>query len=382
MTSEFVGLQTPAHKLILIPTTQNQSAACPGEDAMPMMMALALLAMLFVPAFHAPAAAQPPTLAELAMYSGPDRTERLIAGAKKEGVLSIYSSVTIDDMRVLVSAFEKKYGVKMQVWRASSESILRRTLAEQHAGRHEVDAIETSAAEMESLHREKVLQEVRSPHLADIVPTALRPHREWVGDRLNIIAAGYNTKLVRKDEIPKSYEDFADPRWKGRLGIESDDAVWFGALANALGKDKVGTLFREMVRINGVSVRKGHTLLANLVVSGEVQFALTIYHYKAEQLKNAGAPLDWYVIPPGFARFLGTGVMRRAPHPHAAVLFLDFMLYEAQQLLLKRNFTPTNMKVRPLDVAVNVIDPAQILDQGDKWIKLYDEIVVKQGRRK
>ena len=235
---------------------------------------------------------------------------------------------------------------------------------------------------MEALHREGMLQEVKSPHLADIVPAALRPHREWVGDRLNIISAGYNTKLVSKDEIPKTYEDFADPRWRGRLGIESDDAVWFGALANAMGEDKVVKLFRDMVRVNGVSVRKGHTLLANLVVSGEIPFALTLYHYKAEQLKNAGAPLDWYVIPPGFARFLGTGVLKRTQRPHAAVLFFDFMLYEAQELLATRDFTPTNMKVRPLDVPFNVIDPALILDQGDQWTKLYDEIVVKQGKKK
>jgi iron(III) transport system substrate-binding protein len=350
---------------------------------MPKTIAIVFAAMLSVPALGGPAAAQSsPTLAELATYAGPDRTERLIAGAKKEGVLTVYSSMTSDDQRVLVDAFFKKYGVKLQFWRASSESILRRTLIEHRANRFDVGAIETSAAEMESLHREGLLQEVRSPHLADIVPAALRSHREWVGDRLNIIAAGYNTKLVRKDEVPKSYEDFADPRWKGRLGIESDDAVWFGALANALGEEKIVKLFRDMVRVNGVSVRKGHTLLANLVVSGEVQFALTLYHYKAEQLKNSGAPLDWYVIPPGFARFLGTGVLKRAPHPHAAVLFLDFMLYEAQQLLVTRDFTPTNMKVRPLDVPFSVIDPAQILDQGDRWTKLYDEIVVKQGKKR
>jgi len=328
------------------------------------------------------ASAQSPTLAELATYSGPDRTQRLIAGARKEGSVTLYSSMTVGDMKIVTSGFEKKYGVKVQPWRASSESILRRALIEQRAGRYDVDIIETSSAEMEALHREGLLQEVRSPHLADIVPGALRPHREWVGDRLNIIAAGYNTKLVRKDELPQSYADFADPRWKGRLGIEADDAVWFGALANMLGEDTVIQMFRDMVQTNGVSVRKGHTLLANLVVSGEVQFALTLYHYKAEQLKHAGAPLDWYVIPPGFARFLGTGVLRRAPHPHAVVLFLDFMLYEAQQLLVTHDFTPTNRKVRPLDLQVNLIDPAQILDQGDRWTKLYDEIVVKQGKKR
>jgi ABC-type Fe3+ transport system substrate-binding protein len=212
------------------------------------------------------------------------------------------------------------------------------------------------------------------------VPAALRPHREWVGDRLNIISAGYNTNLVRKQDAPKTYEDLLDPKWKGKLGIEADDAVWFGALANTMGEGKTIKLFRDLVRINGLSVRKGHTLLANLVISGEVPYALTLYHYKAEQLKNAGAPLDWHVLPPGFARFLGTGIMRRAPHPHGAVLFLDFMLSDAQRVLLDRDFTPTNMKVKPLNVAFNVIDPAQILDQGDKWQKLYDEIVVRQGR--
>jgi iron(III) transport system substrate-binding protein len=349
---------------------------------MSMLLRAILSACIVAPFASAPAAAQQisPTLAELAAYNGPDRTDRLIAGAKKEGVVTVYSSVTVDDQKALVTAFERKYGVKLQFWRASSESILQRAMVEYRGGRYEVDAIETSAAEMESLHREKLLVEVKSPHIADIVPAALRPHREWAGDRLNIISAGYNTNLVRKQDAPKTYDDLLDPRWKGKLGIEADDAVWFGALANTMGEAKTVKLFRDLVRINGLSVRKGHTLLANLVISGEVPYALTLYHYKAEQLKNAGAPLDWYVLPPGFARFLGTGILRRAPHPHAAVLFLDFMLSDAQRVLLDRDFTPTNMKVKPLNVAFNVIDPAQILDQGDKWQKLYDEIVVRQGR--
>ncbi|HLQ89253.1 MAG TPA: extracellular solute-binding protein [Xanthobacteraceae bacterium] len=327
-----------------------------------------------------PALAQSPTLAELATYTGADRTQRLIAGAKREGMVNVYSSVTVDDQKVLVAAFNKLYGVKLQFWRSSSESILNRALVEYRGSRFDVDAIETSTAEMESLYRERLLIEIKSPHLADIVPAAIRPHREWVGDRLNIIATGYNTNLIKKADVPKSYEDLLDPKWKGKLGIEADDAVWFGALANTMGEEKTVKLFRDIARTNGLSVRKGHTLLANLVVSGEVPLALTLYHYKAEQIKNAGAPLDWYVLPPGFARFLGTGVMRRAPHPQAAVLFMDFMLYEAQKVLVDRDFTPTNMKVKPLDVPFNVIDPAQVLDQGNKWQKLYDEIVIKQGK--
>jgi iron(III) transport system substrate-binding protein len=327
--------------------------------------------------------AQGASLAELAMYSGPDRTQRLIAGAKREGMVSIYTSLTVDDMKVFGGAFEKKYGIKLQLWRSSSEDILQRAVVEARGGRFDVDAIETSAAEMESLHREKLLQEVRSPYIADLNPAALLPHREWVGDRLNLITSAYNTDLIKPAALPKTYDDLIDPKWKGKLGIEADDAIWFGALVTALGEEKGLKLFRELARANGLSLRKGHTLLANLVVSGEVPFTLTAYQYKVEQLKKSGAPIEWYVIPPGISRFLGTGVLRRAPHPHAAVLFLDFMLSDAQKLLLDRDFMPTNMKVKPLEIPFKVIDPAQMLDEGDKWSKLYQQIwSSRAGRRR
>jgi iron(III) transport system substrate-binding protein len=338
--------------------------------------ALLALACLFAP----PAFAQAPTLAELAVYNGPDRTERLIAGAKKEGVINIYSSITVDDMKLISGAFEKKYGVKLQAWRASSESILQRALVEARGGRYDVDAIETSAAEMESLSREKMLQAIKSPLLADIVPAAVRPHGEWVGDRLNVISAGYNTNLIKPQDVPKTYEDLLDPKWKGKLAVEADDAVWFGALVTAMGEEKAIKYFRELVRRNGLSLRKGHTLIANLIVSEEVPFALTVYDYKVKQLKRSGAPIEWLVLPPGIARFLGSGVLKRAPHPHAAILFFDFMMHDAQAMLVDHDFTPTNVKVKPLDAPYTLVDPALVLDQGDKWQKLFDEIIVKRSR--
>jgi iron(III) transport system substrate-binding protein len=341
---------------------------------------LAALACFLLPPGASPVLAQGASLAELAMYSGADRTERLMAGAKREGTVTVYSSLTVDDMKVFGGAFERKYGIKLQLWRSSSEDILQRAVVEARGGRFDVDAIETSAAEMESLHREQLLAEVKSPHIADLSPAALLPHREWIGDRLNLITGAYNTDLIKPAALPKTYDDLIDPKWKGRLGIEADDSIWFGALITALGEERGLKLFRDLVRANGLSLRKGHTLLTNLVVSGEVPFTLTAYQYKVEQLKKSGAPIEWTVIPPGISRFLGTGVMRRAPHPHAAILFLDFMLSDAQRLLLGREFTPTNMKVKPLEIPFKVIDPAQMLDDGDKWAKLFDQIVVKQGR--
>ena len=326
--------------------------------------------------------AQSKAVAELAAYSGADRQQRLIEGAKKEGVLMVYSSMTVEDMAPLQAAFEKKYGVKVNFWRSSSENVVRRGVSEMRAGRFEADIFETNALEMEALHREKVLQEVKSPHIPELIPQALAPHKEWIGTRLNVFVLAYNTKMVKKEELPKSYEDLLNPRWKGRLGIEASDVDWFAGVVSDLGEAKGLKLFREIVAANGLSVRKGHTLLTNLVVSGEVPMALTVYQYKAEQLKNAGAPIDWFALNPIIARVQGVGLARNSPHPHAAVLFVDFLLTDAQEMMAKRDFTPSNRKIAsPVHkMPIKLVDPKLLLDENEKWSKHYSEIITKQAR--
>src|SRR6266705_2713764 len=186
---------------------------------------------------------------------------------------------------------------------------------------------------MESLHRERILQRIKSPHHADLIAPALRPHGEWVGTRLNVFAQAYNTQAVRKQDLPKTWEDLLDPKWLAGLFAE-------------IGEAKGTKLFKQIVAKNGMSVRKGHTLLTQLVVSGEVPLALTVYNYKAEQFKGKGAPIDWFSIGTAIARPNGVGVARRAPHPHAAVLFYDFEIgEEGQRILAQRDFVPTNRKI-------------------------------------
>lgn len=315
-------------------------------------------------------------------YSGPDRQKRLEDGAKKEGELSIYTSAPVEDMAALTTAFEKKYGIKVKIWRGSSDKVLEKTLLDTRNNRFDVDIIETNGPELESLHRAKLLQEVKSPYLADLIPQAIMPHREWIGTRLNVFALGYNTKMVKKADLPKTYQDLLHPRWKGKLGIESDDADWFSGVVTQIGEDKGLQLFRAIVATNGMSVRKGHTVLANQVASGEIPLALTVYNYKAEQLKSRGAAMDWFVIAPAIARANGVGVAKRAPNPHSAVLFFDFMLSDAQQILVHRDFVPTSKKVfTPLNkMPIKFVDPKIILDQSEKWNKLYSEIVTKQTK--
>jgi iron(III) transport system substrate-binding protein len=326
--------------------------------------------------------AQTRNSAEVASYQGADRQQRLIEGAKKEGELTIYSSAPVDDMAVLIGAFEKKYGIKVKLWRAGSEKVLQRAVAEARANRFDVDVIETNGPELESLHREKLLQEVKSPYLTDLIAPAVLPHREWIGTRINIFTIAYNTNIVSKADLPKTYQDLLDPKWKGKLGIEAEDLDWFAAIVTEMGEEKGLKLFRDIVATNGISVRKGHTLLANLVASGEVPLALTVYNYKTEQLKNKGAPVDWFAIAPAIARPNGVGVTKRAPHPNAAVLFFDFMLTDAQPLLLKREFVPTSKKIEtPLNkIPLKFVDPKVILDENEKWTKLYEEIITKQAK--
>jgi iron(III) transport system substrate-binding protein len=337
-------------------------------------------ALLWLALAMPPAAAQVSTLAEIAAYSGPDRAERLIAGARAEGSVNLYTSVTVEDMAALGAAFEQHYGVKLRVWRGSSETILQRALVEARGGRFEADAFETGATAMESLHREKLLQAVTSPAFADLAPAAIPPHREWIGTRYNLFVAAYNTRLVARDALPNGYDDLTDRGWKGRLGIEAEDSDWFGALVGALGEARGLKLFRDIVAANGISVRKGHTLLANLVVSGEVPLALSAYAYKVAQLKRSGAAIDWLVLPPALARFEGIGIARRAPHPHAALLFRDFMLTAGQDILAGRDFAPASRKVRPVPDALLFIEPAKALDEGGKWSKYFRDIVTRPGR--
>src|ERR1700682_2752015 len=171
-----------------------------------------------------PAAAQVKanaTATDVAAYGGADRQQKLVEGAKKEGELSIYTSAQSDDMGALVAAFEKKYGIKVSVWRSSSEKVLQRAVTEAQANRHTMDVAETNGPELESMHREKILEAVKSPFLADLIAPAIRPHGEWVGTRLNVFVQAYNTGLVKKDELPKTWEDLANPKWKGKLGIET-----------------------------------------------------------------------------------------------------------------------------------------------------------------
>ena len=320
----------------------------------------------------------------LSKATGADREAKLLEGARKEGGVDVYSSLVSEDIGAVAAAFEKKYpGIKVKYWRASSEKILQRAVTEAKSGRYDVDVIETNGPELEAMAREKILAPVTSAHEKDLLPQALRPGKLWTGLRLNMFVQAYNTNLIKAAELPKSYRDLLDPKWKGKLAIEAEDVDWFAAVVKDMGEAEGLKFFRDVVRTNGISMRKGHTLLAGLVASGETPLALTLYNHNAERLKKKDAPIDWFQIQPGYARVNGVSIAAKSPHPHAALLFFDYMLSpEGQAVLQKANYIPINTKLGNKDTraTLHFIDPAITLDEGGKWEKHFEDIITRQSR--
>jgi iron(III) transport system substrate-binding protein len=315
-------------------------------------------------------------------YSGPDRMQRIAAAAKKEGTFTIYTTFAEKDQPALFKPFEAKYGVKVVVWRAGTDKVLQRTLAEASARKYDVDVIHFGSPEMEALSREKILQSVNSPVHKDLQHGSVPPHREWAATLLSVWVQAYNTNLVSKQDLPKSYKDLLDPKWKGKLGIEAKNQDWFASVVDIMGGGEKGLqFFRDLVARNGISARTGHTLLNNMVIAGEVPLALTVYNYMPEQAKRKGAPIDWFALEPAVARSNAIGIARHAPHPNAALLFYEYMLGEGQQYLVKMNYVPSNMKMASPLKGVRILqtDPIRSLDETEKWTKLFEDTVLKRS---
>jgi iron(III) transport system substrate-binding protein len=309
-------------------------------------------------------------------YKGADRDARLVANAKREGRLVLYTSLAPSESGPLAQAFEKKYGIKVELWRALSERVVQRVMTEAQGRRHAVDVIETNGPEMEMLAREKVLGEFHSPYHADLPPAAVPAHRMWFPDRMSFFVVGFNTNKVKRAELPATYEGFLDPKWRGRLALEATDAEWMATLIKTWGEARGMDYFRKLSAMKP-AVRRGHVLLAELVAAGEIPVALTAYSSNIEPLKRKGAPIDFMPVQPVAARPQGIGVARNAPHPHAALLFADLVLSpEGQTLFESMGRVPasTRVKSRLNDFPFTMIQPSTVLEEAPKWEKLWNEL--------
>jgi iron(III) transport system substrate-binding protein len=338
-----------------------------------------LLLVLAALAIALPAAAQGKN-DDVYRYEGADREARLVQRARQEGTVVLYTSLAPTESKPLAEAFEKKYGVKVELWRALSDKVVQRVVTEAQGNRHTVDVVETNGPEMEAIAHERLLAEVRSPYLADLPKDGVPAHGTWYPDRLNFFVVGFNTQKVKREELPATYEGFLDPKWKGRIGLEATDSEWMAALVKHWGEAKGMDFFRKLAAMKP-DVRKGHVLLAQLVASGEIPVGLTMYQANVSSLKAKGAPIDFVPVQPVVARAQGIGVARNAPHPAAALLFLDFVISpEGQKLYESMGRAPASARVKSelSNFPFVMTDAGTVLKEADKWDGLWNPLFISR----
>src|SRR5437879_9383149 len=186
------------------------------------------------------------TLQKLATYQGEDRQQRLIEGARKEGSLLFYATFPIEYADQLIEPFRSKHGIKVEYWRARSEIVLRKVIAEARAGGPSVDVIAIISPQEEALRRENLLQEIRSPYHKDLAPSTVPAHHEWVATLHHVFVQAYNPDEARKEDLPKTYRDLLAPKWKGKLAIEGDDHEWVSSVIADMGGADGVKFFRDL----------------------------------------------------------------------------------------------------------------------------------------
>jgi ABC-type Fe3+ transport system, periplasmic component len=276
------------------------------------------------------------SVAEIALYRGKDRETKLIEGAKKEVQLMFYNSNTW--MEVVAQEFEKKYPfIKVGVWRSEGRDVLKRVLEEYASGRYIADVVETSTG-IEILQKRGFLQEHFSPEIDAYSDDVKEKGKSggvffWANREL-YIGLGFNTKAVPANDAPKDYAALLDPKWKGKMTMAggSSGPRWVGHIVNTMGREFLEKLSRQDVKVQNIVP----AALANQVVSGEVPLSPTIFDSNMVTAKRKGAPVEWRPLEPVLTNVGSSGMTTRSPHPHAAILFLDYLhSKEGQQVVMK-----------------------------------------------
>lgn len=301
-----------------------------------------ILALIFVVWMAAPLRAQgakPASLAELARYAGADREQLLYAGAKKEGKVVWYTSLT--SYKEIARVFEARYpGVKVEAYRGNSTEIITRVTQEAQARRSQVDTIETTPPALMLFRDEKLLMPFTTPNIGaypdDSKEEAHTKLFYWVSDRESFIGLGYNTRALSAAEAPKSFQDLLHPALRGKMAIAGTDTGerMIGAMLRVKGEEFLRKLKEQTIKIHMIS---GGALM-ELVASGEVVVSPTIFRNHVLQAQEKGSPVAWLPLDVVPTNAGGVAVSAQAPRPHAALLLLDFLLGAEGQRILEEKF--------------------------------------------
>lgn len=296
----------------------------------------------------------------------------LIERAKKEGTFMLYSSMNQPDVNQLFDGFRKKYPfIAPKAYTTRSAALLERVITEARAGKQFADVIQGNAFTLYLLAKRGQTDAYLSPE-AKTYPDSFRdPAGGWIAVYLQLNVLAYNTKLVTRAEAPKGYDDLLNPKWKGRMGLDDKQYIWYDGLLRVMGRDK-GFSFMKRLAGQAINFRSGNTLLASLLAAGEFGVLINARPESIDELKQKGAPVDWVAPKPTTANVLPIAIAKNAQHPNAGKLFMDYMLSEeGQKVLSAMSRTPvrpgiaaTNPRLsQGIEIAVNDPGMAERFDQ-------------------
>jgi ABC-type Fe3+ transport system substrate-binding protein len=328
---------------------------------------------------------------EILHYTGADREKMLADGAAKEGELVVYSAMIVDQaLQPLAEAFMKKYpSVTLTYWRGDSEDITQRVLAEERAKNVVVDVVEGTSVS-ENLIKAGVVQTFSSPML-DQYPESYRdPNHFWAATRVSYYCMAYNTDMVKAADLPKTYDDLLDPKWKGqmawRIGSESGTPLFITNLRSAWGEDKAEDYLKKLAAQKVVNFGAGSArTLVDRVIAGEYAIALNIFCHHPLISAADGAPVASQLMSPVASTTATLLIPKAIRHPYGAALFTDFLLSEdGQKILLGADYFPAHPKVLPskllapivprtAGVEENLVRPETLVNDGVRSDELYQK---------
>jgi len=348
----------------------------------PSVATLLALLLLNTPLF---AAAPAMTTPQVALYQGADREKILIAGAKQEGQLVLYDSHTW--FKTFVTEFEKKYPfIKVSEWRSDSKNLLSRAVTEFNSSRSLVDVMETTAEGMWFMRRDGMFQEyytAEARYYPDAVKSKGKSGVYYLGDRETYNSLGFNTTLITPNEAPRTLKELLDPKWKGKMSIAgtSTGVRWIGSILTTTGREFLDRMADQEVKVQNMS----GAALAGLVASGEVPLSPTIFDADVTVAKQKGAPVEWRPLDPVVTTVGYSGLSSKAPHPHAGLLFLDYVhSKEGQQLMMKGGLWSPRTDLGSLDQKFKklYLDDKYSMEELEKklveWENLMQQLFIRK----
>jgi iron(III) transport system substrate-binding protein len=266
--------------------------------------------------------------------------KKLHEAAKKEGALVVYGSMNEEEALPYYKIFTDATGIKVNYVRTSDTGVMGRIAVEFRAKQHVWDVVMTTPV---NRLPDAALAQIDPPEAKGLIPQARDPNRRWYGVYANYNSPAYNTKFVKREQLPKTYEDFLKMKeWRGKIAIDNADSEWLMAMYTHYGEEKGRKLVQDIITTLQPVVTEGHLALARAVGSGEYWVALNNYTNLTVNVKLAGAATDYWAMDPVALIFGSVGVAQNAPNPNAARLLANFVLSkEAQAQLTKRGRIPT-----------------------------------------